>query len=102
MQESRMMALTGGRAKVSGSRMAMPFAPPSPGSTPMSTPSTMPATMRMMFSGCRATEKPCIRRPISSMAAILQRHRARTWSLKRHRNGAPGDAPMRLCRIGMS
>src|ERR687894_158902 len=67
MQESMMMALTGGMAKVSGSRMAMPFAPPRPGSTPMSTPSTTPTSISSRFSGCSATAKPCSSRPISSI-----------------------------------
>src|SRR6185295_13889790 len=55
-----MIAEVGGIVNVSGSRIATPFAPPSPGSTPMITPSTMPTSIRPMFSGVRITAKPCI------------------------------------------
>ena len=65
-----MMAETGGMAKVSGSRMAMPLAPPRPGSTPISTPSATPSSISSRLSGCRATAKPCISRPISSIASV--------------------------------
>ncbi len=40
-----MIAETGDMEKVSGNRIATPFAPPRPGSTPMSTPSAMPTNM---------------------------------------------------------
>ena len=40
-----MIAEVGFMLKVRGSRMAMPLAPPSPGSTPISTPSVMPMNM---------------------------------------------------------
>ena len=63
-----MTAETGDIAKVSGSRIAIPFAPPSPGSTPISTPRMMPTIISIKFSGCRATAKPCIKRPSSSMS----------------------------------
>ena len=46
MHESMMMADVGDIENVSGSRIATPFAPPSPGRTPMMTPSRMPTTMR--------------------------------------------------------
>jgi hypothetical protein len=49
MQESMMIAVVGGMAKVSGSRIATPFAPPRPGSTPMMTPRTTPTNMNMML-----------------------------------------------------
>ena len=58
MHDSMMIADVGDMLKVSGSRMAMPLAPPSPGSTPMMTPSTMPSTISMMLYGCSTTEKP--------------------------------------------
>src|SRR5262249_25854970 len=45
MHDSRMIADVGDMVKVSGSRIATPLAPPSPGSTPMITPNTMPITM---------------------------------------------------------
>ena len=41
-----MIAEVGGMENVSGSRMATPLAPPSPGSTPMMVPSAMPMTAR--------------------------------------------------------
>ena len=40
-----MMAAVGDIEKVSGKRIATPFAPPRPGSTPISTPSMMPTHM---------------------------------------------------------
>src|SRR5215217_8088521 len=58
MQDSMMIAEVGDIVKVSGSRMATPLAPPSPGSTPMSTPSVMPTIMRSRFIGVRMTLKP--------------------------------------------
>ena len=53
-----MIAEVGDMLKVSGRRIAMPLAPPSPGSTPMMTPSTMPRNISAMLYGCSATEKP--------------------------------------------
>ena len=41
-----MMAEVGGMLNVSGSRIATPLAPPSPGKTPMMTPSRMPTSIR--------------------------------------------------------
>src|SRR5690349_23879855 len=55
--------------KVSGSRIATPFAPPSPGSTPMITPSTMPTNMKSRFFSVSATRKPCSSDWISSTGA---------------------------------
>ena len=43
---SRMIAEVGGIEKVSGRRIATPFAPPSPGRTPMMVPSVTPITAR--------------------------------------------------------
>src|SRR3954468_19741981 len=54
---------------VSGSRIATPLAPPSPGSTPMITPSVMPASMSSRLNQESATSKPPIRELISCMAA---------------------------------
>src|SRR5690348_6248359 len=72
MQESRMIAVVVppgvcAMEKVSGSRIATPFAPPRPGSTPMITPSVMPMNMNSRFFSVRATMKPCSRDWISSM-----------------------------------
>jgi hypothetical protein len=43
---------------VSGSRIATPLAPPSPGKTPMMTPSTMPTIITMILNGWMTTAKP--------------------------------------------
>src|SRR5262245_39044133 len=53
-----MMAEVGGIVNVSGSRIATPLAPPSPGSTPMMVPSRMPRTAMKMLNGVIATWKP--------------------------------------------
>src|SRR5581483_7384436 len=58
MQESMMIAEVGGIVKVSGSRIAMPFAPPRPGSTPMMTPRLTPISMSSRLNGVSATAKP--------------------------------------------
>jgi len=58
MQESMMIAEVGDMVKVSGSRMATPFAPPSPGSTPMITPSVMPTNISTRLYGVSTTAKP--------------------------------------------
>jgi len=52
-----MIAEVGDIEKVSGSRMATPFAPPRPGSTPMMTPSVMPTTITIRLNGWMATAK---------------------------------------------
>src|SRR6185295_4983663 len=70
MHDSMMMAEVGDIVNVSGSRMATPLAPPSPGSTPISTPSTMPTNIRPMFIGVRITEKPWSSAPISFMGCL--------------------------------
>ena len=49
-----MMAEVGGMENVSGSRMATPLAPPSPGRTPISVPSAMPMTARKRLWGWSA------------------------------------------------
>src|SRR5262245_51761026 len=58
MHESMMIAEVGDMLNVSGSRMATPLAPPSPGSTPTMTPSTMPTTISIKLNGCTTTAKP--------------------------------------------
>src|SRR5262245_30538414 len=73
MHESRMIAEVappGCEAieNVSGSRIATPFAPPSPGSTPMITPRTIPASISIRLNHDRATAKPPIRALISCIA----------------------------------
>src|SRR3970040_2101270 len=74
MQESRMIAEVWpsgvcAMPKVSGSRIATPFAPPRPGSTPMITPRITPVNMSARLVGVSATLKPCIRDWISSIAS---------------------------------
>src|SRR3954470_14728534 len=71
MQDSMMIAEVGDMLKVSGNRMATPFAPPSPGRTPMMTPSTMPTSITRMLKGCKTTAKPWNRLAISSMTLAL-------------------------------
>src|SRR6185369_12868613 len=75
MQDSMMIADVGDMLKVSGSRIAMPLAPPSPGSTPMMTPSVMPSTISMMLYGWSTTEKPWNRLPISSIMSAPKPHK---------------------------
>src|SRR5579871_3790927 len=75
MQESRMIAEVVppgccAMPKVSGSRIATPFAPPRPGSTPMITPSTIPASMSSRLNGDSATPKPWISALISSTCRL--------------------------------
>ena len=45
------MAEVGDMLKVSGSRIATPFAPPRPGNTPTITPSRMPMTISIRLNG---------------------------------------------------
>src|SRR3990172_354705 len=71
MQDSRMIAEVAppgvcAMLKVSGSRIATPFAPPSPGSTPMITPRITPVNISSRFFSDRATAKPCSSDWISS------------------------------------
>ncbi len=52
-----MMADVGCIVNVSGSRIATPFGPPSPGSTPMTMPSTMPIAIMPTLYQDSATRK---------------------------------------------
>src|SRR4026209_1712457 len=79
MQESMMIAEVGDMVNVSGSRMATPFAPPSPGSTPMITPSVMPSSMRPRFCRLSATAKPCMSDCRSSITPIASRDPERVF-----------------------
>src|SRR6188474_2011752 len=72
MHDSMMIADVGFIENVSGSRIATPLAPPSPGSTPISTPSRMPISMNSRFFQVSATAKPCIRLPRSSTSVADQ------------------------------
>src|SRR6185503_15236972 len=58
--------------KVSGSRIATPLAPPSPGSTPMITPRTIPASISTRLNHESATAKPPNNDWISCIAGALR------------------------------
>src|SRR5512142_2619694 len=58
MHESMMIADVGGIVNVSGSRIAMPLAAPSPGSTPMMTPRKMPRNINPRMNGVSVTANP--------------------------------------------
>src|SRR6266700_1534395 len=67
MQDSITMAEVGSIVKVSGSRIATPFGPPSPGSTPTKMPSTSPTIIKASVFQVSRTAKPCIKRPKASI-----------------------------------
>src|SRR4029078_12691412 len=95
MQESRMIAEVAppgvcAMPKVSGSRIATPFAPPRPGGTPMITPSTTPVSISTRFIGVSATPKPCISEWISSTLAQAEQARERPLG-QRHQEPALED-----------
>src|SRR5262249_50364762 len=73
MHDSMMIAEVGDIEKVSGSRIATPLAPPSPGSTPTMTPSRMPMHISRILYGCRTTAKPWNRLTISSIRRFPDR-----------------------------
>ena len=52
------MAEVGSIVNVSGSRIATPFGPPSPGSTPTKMPSTSPTIITARIFHVSRTEKP--------------------------------------------
>src|SRR5919197_4877177 len=89
MHESRMIAVVvppGVCAieKVSGSRIATPFAPPSPGSTPMMTPRMMPTNMNATFLKLSATTKPWASASISAIALAHAQRRLERPLGQRH------------------
>src|SRR5260370_27918079 len=67
MNDSITIADVGSMVNVSGSRMATPFGPPSPGSTPTKMPSTSPTIIRRSVFQVSRTAKPCINRPKASI-----------------------------------
>ena len=71
MHDSMMIAEVGVIEKVSGNRMATPFAPPNPGSTPISTPRVMPTSIKRKFCGVRTTANPWNSALTSSIWALL-------------------------------
>src|SRR5215467_14732445 len=72
MQDSITMAEVGSIVKVSGSRIATPFGPPSPGSTPTKMPSTSPTIISARIFQVRRTLKPRRRRPTASIALVAE------------------------------
>src|SRR6516162_8963038 len=67
MQDSITMADVGSMVKVSGSRIATPFGPPSPGNTPTKMPSTRPTIISASVFQVSSTAKPCRSRPKASI-----------------------------------
>src|SRR5580658_3385121 len=67
MLDSITMAEVGSMVKVSGSRIATPLGPPSPGSTPTKIPSTRPTIIRASVFHVISTTKPCSNRPKASI-----------------------------------
>src|SRR4029078_4503659 len=70
MHDSMIIAEVGDIENVNGSRIATPLAPPRPGSTPTITPRMMPTTISTRLNGCKTTEKPWSRLPISSNISL--------------------------------
>src|ERR1044071_4998797 len=68
MHDGITMPEVGSIVKVSGSRMATPFGPPSPGSTPTKMPSTSPTSIIARIFQVSRTAKPCSRRPKASIS----------------------------------
>src|SRR3978361_937129 len=76
MQDSITIADVGSMVKVSGSRIATPLGPPSPGSTPTKMPSTSPTIISASVFHVIRTTKPCINRPKASMENLSRFTRA--------------------------
>src|ERR1700749_427341 len=70
MQDSITMAEVGSIVKVSGSRIATPLGPPSPGITPTKMPSTRPTIISAMIFHVIRTAKPCSSNPKASMKGL--------------------------------
>src|SRR3981189_1467948 len=70
MHDSITIADVGSMVKVSGSRIATPFGPPSPGSTPTKMPSTSPTIISNSVFHVIRTAKPCISRPKASIEIL--------------------------------
>src|SRR5436309_15016046 len=67
MHDSITIADVGSMVNVSGSRIATPFGPPSPGSTPTKIPSTSPTIINSSVFQVSRTAKPCSNRPKASI-----------------------------------
>src|ERR1700761_3261088 len=72
MLDSITMAEVGSIVKVSGSRIATPLGPPSPGRTPTKMPSTSPTSISAMIFHVIRTAKPCSSNPKASMEPLSQ------------------------------
>src|SRR5260370_28222490 len=71
MHESMTIAKVGSMVKVSGSRIATPLGPPSPGNTPTKMPSTRPTIISSSVFHVSRTAKPCMSRPKASIMRVL-------------------------------
>src|SRR5215472_11311351 len=67
MHDSITMAEVGSIVNVSGSRIATPLGPPSPGSTPTKMPSTSPTIISASVFQVSRTANPCRSRPKASI-----------------------------------
>src|SRR6202035_496272 len=70
MQDSITIAEVGSMVKVSGSRIATPLGPPSPGSTPTKIPSTRPTIISASVFHVIRTAMPCSSRPKASIEVL--------------------------------
>src|SRR3954452_7348982 len=70
MQDSITIADVGSMVNVSGSRIATPFGPPSPGNTPTKMPSTSPTIIKTSVFHVSRTANPCINSPKASMKEL--------------------------------
>src|SRR5882757_154676 len=70
MHDSITIADVGSMVNVSGSRIATPFGPPSPGSTPTKMPSTRPTIISASIFQVSRTAKPCSKRPKASIEEL--------------------------------
>src|SRR5262245_58279653 len=94
-----MIADVGDIVNVRGSRIATPFAPPSPGRTPMMVPSTMPTTAITRLNGVIATWNPRSRCSSPLMApsvpepaferSLRQRHQEPHLEYEQRHHGNP-------------
>ena len=64
--------------KVTGSRIATPLAPPSPGSTPMMVPRRMPRTARPRLNGCERNLKT--QQQFSSPSSVSHQASTAPWA----------------------
>src|SRR3984957_14242852 len=70
MHDTIPIADVGSMVNVSGSRIATPLGPPSPGSTPTKIPSTRPTIIRTSVFHVIRTAKPCSNRPKASIKQL--------------------------------